>query len=377
MSRLTRVSLAAVMAAVVVGTGSGATPAGPAQAAAPSCDRQIIILPPLPADGSARVSAMNSRGWVVGTSSGPPFSPSAAVLWRGTGAPRDLRLGGATLANGDQTSGQPVDVNERGVVAVQRNRLNAKATRVRSTSAWLWRDGVRTRLPGTANRRWAMVESVNDHGVAAGWIHGRRGDRRIPVVWRKGVLTRLPLPRGATGQAVENNNLGLVIGSVTSRDGQSWTPWWWRLGGRSGPLRTLENSQFGGETVDVDDRGRIIGVAPRGVLWRQPNSVPKRILGRYDMAAMSNRGDVTGTRRGFRGIGGRASVARLSGRNARLPDPQTEDGDIWWENTFGSDLARGVTAFAPQGGVTVGGSASGDDGRSRAVLWTCAQTYLP
>lgn len=377
MSRLTRVWLVAVMAAVVVGAGTfGAGHAGLAQAAAPDCDRQIIILPPLTAGGSATVSAMNERGWVVGRSYDPQL-PAAAVLWRGPGAPLDLQLGGATLANGDKTSGHPVDVNERGVVAVQRHRSNAKETRHRGTSAWLWRDGVRTRLRGTAYRRQATVEAVNDRGVAAGWIRGRKAKRHpaVPVVWRKGVLTRLPIPRGATGVAVENNNHGLVIGSVRRRGAQTWTPWWWRLGGRSGPLRTLDNYQYA-EAVDVDDRGRIIGRAPRGVLWRPPSSAPTQILAKqYDVVAMSDRGDLTGARGGFRGYGARAWVGRLSGRAARLPDPPTEDAN-GWENIYGSDLTRGVTAFAPQGGVTVGGAANGDD-LSRAVLWTCAQTYLP
>lgn len=63
-------------------------------------------------------------------------------------------------------------------------------------------------------------------------------------------------------------------------------------------------------------------------------------------------------------------------QEARLPDPPI-DGGGEWDNVFGSALARGKSALTPDGGLTVAGTAVGfDDFTIRAVLWTCAQTYL-
>jgi hypothetical protein len=79
---------------------------------------------------------------------------------------------------------------------------------------------------------------------------------------------------------------------------------------------------------------------------------------------------------GFRGYGDRAWVARGDARKTPLPTPSLDDPEGWWNNTYGRTIGRGVPAFAPQGGITVGGSAQADDVPMRAVLWTCAQTYL-
>ena len=46
-------------------------------------------------------------------------------------------------------------------------------------------------------------------------------------------------------------------------------------------------------------------------------------------------------------------------------------------NAIGTSVIRGVTWFAPQGGVSVGGYAGNGDWALNGVatIWTCAQTY--
>jgi len=93
---------------------------------------------------------------------------------------------------------------------------------------------------------------------------------------------------------------------------------------------------------------------------------------------MDDYGHVVGAVGGFRGQGDSPYLARLSDpHRTGLPSPPTTNDPDGWMNTYGNAVSRGVTVFAGQGGLTVGGTAQPWEGETRAVLWTCAQTYLP
>jgi hypothetical protein len=269
-------------------------------------------------------------------------------------------------------------VNESGAVAAQRWRYNADGT-FAASSAWIWHHGEKLRLRPGRFRTLASVNSLNDFGVAVGSIaraDAESGQAR-PVVWRNGEVSRLPIPRrAASAVASENNNHGLVIGEVYSRTGEG-VPWYWRLGngGSSGPLQSPGDGPL--TLNDVDNRDRIVGYAfDRSVrgswLWAGPRAEPQALAGSFPSpAAMNDHGDLTGTDEGFRGFGNRAFFAHVGWRRTSdLPLPPTDDPE-GWNNTAGTAVIRGVTYYAPEGGVTVGGFAQTYEFETFPILWTC------
>ncbi len=151
------------------------------------------------------------------------------------------------------------------------------------------------------------------------------------------------------------------------------TPWYWRIGGRSGPL-PIPPRRPQIQLMDVDNRDRIVGRLPgmdglgvRGLLWRGPTKQPQ-LMDIHVPQALNDHGDVTGP--AFTtGRMHQAWVSHLrSDRLHTLPyPPGPPDGG----NTEGNAVIRGVTAFAPHGGVTVGGTQVAS-GMTRAIIWTCA-----
>jgi hypothetical protein len=379
MNRLASALAVALLAAATPGRVNSALGAA-------DCVPQILFLPPLEGHNATSLGAMSDRGWVVGQSlyEDPKTVArdySTAVLWR-DGAAINLGLGGGLVPTGTVNS-WAIDVNEVGVVAVQRSRYKGPYNKTVAHSSWLWHDGVRVRLWGSKFRHRAHVEAVNDRGVAVGFITGFSRSAQ-PVVWRNGNRERLPMPPGTAGYAAGINNRGLVIGWVRPRGSyQGGRFWYWRLGGSSGPLRPPPGEPVG--FIDVDNRDRILARLwngrSRGVLWPGPHKRP-RLLDRPVFANavdMNDHGDLTGSLGGFRGIGDTAWVSRLWAEQVvKLPAPPEPTGS-GWENVQGISVIRGVTPFAPQGGVSVGGNARswGMEGSigNRATIWTCTQTY--
>ena len=112
-------------------------------------------------------------------------------------------------------------------------------------------------------------------------------------------------------------------------------------------------------------------------MWRGTDARPLRLFDQgVNGMSIDDHGDVAGSAGGFRGIGEGAYLARVGDPAVTmLPAPETSDPS-GWANVFGAAVGRGATAFAPQGGTTVGGTANPWEGGLTAVLWTCAQTYL-
>src|SRR4051794_32308781 len=172
---------------------AGATPASQLRAA---CQPKILDMGTLDGHTGSAIRAMNPGGWAVGYSGTDWFH--RAVLWR-DGSIIYLGLGGdGTPGDPLQVLSEAVDVNKSGVIAANRTRYGDGAFRA---SAWLWRDGVKTRLHGAGGRRVAEVVALNSRGWSVGSIalSGTEYESPRPVLWRRGNLIRLPLPAGASG----------------------------------------------------------------------------------------------------------------------------------------------------------------------------------
>jgi uncharacterized membrane protein len=366
--------VALAMTATVDSQAAAASSPVATAASGQGCSSEIVHLPSTAPEESGSATALNDRGWVVGAVfSG---SPARAVLWRENQPPIELGVGGTEGPGRAKTTGWPVDVNESGVVAIQRGGQNAEGEQRRRAS-FLWENGTLTRLNGSRDRPAAVVEAINDNGVAVGSISGR-GKPSRPVVWLNGVLReRLPRPPSRYAVAVDVNNAGIAVGRLLPAGAEVGTevPWWWSTTtGRGGPLdiRLGDRVRTGGAT-SVDEKGRIVGDLGPVVKWRDRDASPQKLFSNAGASALHASGHVTGSFEGFRGVGSRAFVARLSdGAAAALPIPPGGSP----LNSFGSDIARGVTAYAPEGGITVAGQVQFDEQPYRATLWTCAQSHL-
>jgi hypothetical protein len=353
------------------------------------CVPEVVVLPRLDDGSTSWLAAMNDSGWAVGHSMSWTDDVRTAVMWR-DGAVINLGLGGRRLVSSNGgVSSYAVDVNEDGVVAARRAREKRQGAQFRAHTSWLWQDGVKERLWGSKQRPRAFVLAVNDEGVAVGHIADSSDLDFQPVVWRDGARERLPIPAGTVGSAVGINNRGLVIGTVQPRGGtfEDTRFWYWRLGGKSGPLNAPPG--YYARMIDVDNHNRILGQIfeekSRIVLWKGPSSRGRMLDGAVpphntssgddppETFDVNDHGDLTGYSDSFRGIGGRPWVSRLGADHpTMLPMPP----GVVEASAHGISVIRGVTWFAPQGGVSVGGNTigySGPDGD--AVIWTCTQTY--
>ena len=336
------------------GAGAGDESTSTTGAAGQGCPPEIIELPVTSPGESGAATALNDHGWVVG------YLGARAVLWRDRQPPLDLGVNGV-----------PVDINEYGVVAI---------------GSFLWENGILTRLKASRYRPDAGTVAINDVGVAVGSIAGPGEAFWRPVVWRDGTLQRLLLPHGSAGVAIDINNAGLAVGYV-ERDpaGQPWSPvpWWWNVNtGRGGPLgRRLGGRIWRGVAVSVDDKGRIVGDLSGIVVKWWHRRAAAQTLFRFPRQATSLHaagGTLTGNTGGFRGFSAAAYIARLTDDlPTALPNPPPREGPLPnFDNTFGLDIAGGVTAYAPHGGITVAGRADHEE-FDLPILWTCTQTYLP
>ncbi len=356
-----------------------------ADAVAPgTCEPQVVVLPGLTSTSQSWVAAISDSGLVVGTSSAED-APSTAVVWTDSDHVIDTGVGGVVLNNGNRVSATAVDVNESGLVAINRMTFNPRG-RIVAQDAVLWseQDGT-TVLPAPTVRPFASLTAINDEGDVVGTVGGR-GYGNISVIWSDGNRSRLPTPARLETYPEGINNEGLVVGSFYDQRPGSTTPyggWVWQLGGESGRLAPPDGRGSAGAS-DVDNHGRIVGgqhFGPgdgvRTVLWRGPDAGPRRVVPLRPQD-LHDSGYFAASEPGFRGFGASAYVARLrdGGDRAELPNPPDAGGTIEWNNVLAVAVGRGPSAFAPQGGVTIGGYAEDYESTSQAILWTCAQTLL-
>lgn len=381
-----RGTTAAASALALMSVGAVVTPSAatqnwkPGQVPDGSCDAQVVVLPGLTSTSLTAVAAMSDSGLVVGTSRDPGAS-SAVVVWTSPDRIIHTGVGGGVSDNGNTVSAWAVDVNEAGVVAINRT-TSAADGRILAEDAVLWtRSSGATVLAAPAFRPRASVVAINDEGDAVGRIWGR-GHGSVPVIWSDGKRTRLPVPPQGTAVPADINNEGLVVGTSRGRY-RTLGLWTWH-GGTT--VRLLASPERGAQAdvTGVDDSGRIVGGQPVGpadgirtILWRNRDALPRRLM-RIDTRELHNSGYLAAVEPGFRGIGATAYVGhrRDGGLKARLPDPP-DGGPSGWNNVYAVAVARGPSAFAPQGGVTIAGSAQDWEYTTmRGILWTCAHTLL-
>jgi len=352
------------------------------QATQGACHPQLLVLPGLTPTSLNVVAAMSDSGLVVGTSR-EADGPSTVVLWTDTEHVVDTGVGGIVAGNGRTISAAAVDVNEAGLVAINRTTFNAKGSAI-TEQALLWSQDTGTTVLSTPpSRPRASLTAINDAGDAIGHIRGRwRG--RVPVLWSDGKRSRLPVPADVVeAVAADINNTGLVVGTFYGRFSSLMGSWWWQGGPRIRLLAPPEGTVKATGT-HVDNAGRIVGhqrVGPgdsvRTILWRN-RAAPARRVVRLETRDLHDSGYLAAIEPGFRGLGASPFVGhRSNGANARLPLPPDDGGTIGWGNIRAEAVARGPSAFAPQGGVTIGGYAQDFEVTTmRAILWTCTNTLL-
>jgi hypothetical protein len=365
-----------LLAACAVGTRDTEVSQAPQAAARQAaCQPKVDLLPTRTTTNASAATAMSDNGWIVGWLT-DLSGPSEAVLWRNNGPP--LGLG---------TRGVPVDINDAGAIAI--NHIQGGLH-----TAGLWKDGTLRTLRGTRARPRVNVTALNDHGAAVGSIWGSRATGRA-AVWRHGKLRVLRNPSsGRTGYfASDINNSGLIVGGSVRDPFErvAGRGLWWRPGDGRGVIPNVSSGRATG-AKHVDNRGRLVGfLAPRqedgpigaAVKWRSIQSQPVKYRGWGTINALhADTGYMVGaTREGWW-----ASIGRIADmRSTRLPNPATllDEPDEYTETSLPTwealDVATGLSPYAPEGGVTVVGSAlhteSLYDGGGKAVLWTCAQNY--
>jgi len=379
-------TLALVCTLVLLNTvgspGAAATPPDPPrQATQGTCDPQLLALPGLTSTSLNVVAAMSDSGLVVGTSR-EPEGPSTVVVWTDTEHVTDTGLGGVVGDNQNTSSAIAVDVNEAGLIAINRTKLTENGRAI-TEEAVLWsQDSGATILPAPPFRPRASLIAINDEGDAVGHIRGH-GHGSVPVIWRDGKRSRLPVPPHIQAVASDINNAGLVVGTFYGRFLSLEGAWWWR-GGTNVKLLTPAEGTIKAAASDVDNSGRIVGrqrVGPgdsvRTVLWRNRDARPRRVV-RLETRDLHDSGYLAAIEPGFRGFGATPYVVhRSDGVSARLPRPPVVGGTFGWDNVRAEAVARGPSAFAPQGGVTIGGYAQDFEATTtRAILWTCTNTLL-
>ena len=328
-------------------------------------------------------------GSAVGTSRAPTrtgrtvrYSKAVLLARRSTCIDLRHRLAGSPI---DGTGGRAsaVDVNEAG------RRGRAVASIRGLPTGWARSaGGCGTTAPPPASRSasqrpFAVVRSLNDHGVAVGYVSD--------------FTTRVPLDPlcGATANGSASPSRLAHAGWRTASTTATWSSagpsfhvserrrWYSAAGGqqrsaaRSERLPQSTSSTWTTTAGSWAARGARRRVQ-RGYLWEDgPQSRAASLVGNHAFAFawdMNDDGDLTGYRGGFLGVGNRACGLHLGAETVdRAPFPQGP-----WEQVrhgpVGHHAARrGSPPTAVSAWETCRAVSGPDDGR--ATIWTCTQTY--
>jgi probable HAF family extracellular repeat protein len=120
----------------------------------------------------------------------------------------------------------------------------------------LWEHGKAQALPTVDGDPDGFAFWINDHGQAVGFS-GTCGAVLHGVSWENGTASPLP-DLGNGGEAWGNNNLGQIVGTVGSADGQTQTGALWQNGTLTAVLGLLPGD-IGGIAFGNNDRGQIVG----------------------------------------------------------------------------------------------------------------------
>ncbi|MFN8573816.1 MAG: hypothetical protein U0132_17295 [Gemmatimonadaceae bacterium] len=167
-----------------------------------------IPLQPLPGTVASGAAANGINAWGdvagggTGGGGGVPTYQHAGIWRHGT-----LHLDIGVMPGG--YSSMAYDINDAGQVTGEGTAGGGPFGRL---YAFVWQNGVFTKLPEIPGNYSSVGRSINASGTVAGQSNG--GD---PVVWTNGVLQRLTMPVRQANTVYEINDAGDVVASTTSR----------------------------------------------------------------------------------------------------------------------------------------------------------------
>jgi hypothetical protein len=154
---------------------------------------------------------------------------------------------------GDEFS-QGFGVSPTAGIAVGRSLNNSGS----EAFSWTLNGGI-VGLPNLAGRSFFVSNSANDAGVIVGTAATTPfGSDRLPVIWKNGGVSQLPLPTGETlGDANSVNASNVAVGSVdagTNQRGVIYT-------GATATIitQTTTNGSFFLTAFGINDSGRVVG----------------------------------------------------------------------------------------------------------------------
>jgi probable HAF family extracellular repeat protein len=219
--------------------------------------------------------ALNDRGQAVGLS----FTSSGQLrgfLWdRGS----MLDLG---FVDPQCPDAVPYDINNRGQVVGEFKGINEEI----ECHAFLWDRGNFTDL-GTLGGRFSGAYGINDHGQIVGEAQTASGSFHA-FLWENGQMTDL----GLLGRAVEINNRGQVIGSVSLESSVAAFLW------QHGSVRLMPQTDEDWAWVsDINNREWVVGsYGAFAALWRG-RALRMDILGPDALATgINDHGQIVGGR---------------------------------------------------------------------------------
>ncbi len=226
-SRVRRNLGVVLTAAALVAASSTAATAAP-----PVSTGQLVQLNSLGGVGS-HGATMNERGDIAGASVDADGKSRPVVWWSGERSPTALGI----------DSGWADAINEKGHIAGYTDG-----------ALFLWRAGAVTYLRSSTVYGFGDA-TINARDQVAGTAHHHDGASRA-FVWHRGRMTTLPTPEGATSRAVDINDRGQVVGTITRAGAAAEEAVLWQ-NGRMTELGTLGGS--GSAPLAINERGQVIG----------------------------------------------------------------------------------------------------------------------
>ncbi|MCD9186454.1 MAG: carboxypeptidase regulatory-like domain-containing protein [Pyrinomonadaceae bacterium] len=214
-------------------------------------------------------------------------------------------------------------------------------------------------LPNISGRTFCVSNSANDAGVVVGTCANTLfGTSRLPVVWRSGAVSQLPLPAGETlGDANDVNSSGVAVGSVNSGSLQRAVVY---TGNTATVItQTTSGGSFFTTAFGINNSGRVIGT---GI---DPSNAARNVGMVYDIGSnsatevgalpnangalafsISNAGHVVGSSMQNQGSG-LPFIWTQSGGMTAIPLPvDTTQGSARAVNSSGWAVGTASSAFA-------------------------------
>jgi hypothetical protein len=145
------------------------------------------------------------------------------------------------------------------------------------SQAFIWNlnDGI-IGLPNLAGRSFAVSNSANNGIVVGTAASTLFGTDRLPVIWKNGAVSQLPLPPGETlGDANSVNGSAVAVGSIDAGSFQQGVIY---SGGSATIItQTTANGSYFLTAFGINDSGRVVG---QGI---DPNNAARNVGIVYDM----------------------------------------------------------------------------------------------